>query len=30
LNEDLIRENPKRAIRFDLYEENWHLRQVTS
>jgi galactonate dehydratase len=28
LDEDLVRANPKRTIRFDLYKDNWHLRQA--
>lgn len=28
LNEDVIREHPRRAIHFNLFAENWHLRQA--
>jgi galactonate dehydratase len=28
LDEDLVRANPRRAIHFDLFKDNWHLRQA--
>ncbi len=28
LNEDVIREHPRRAIHFNLFAENWHLRRA--
>jgi galactonate dehydratase len=29
LDEDVLREHPRRAVHFDLYKENWHKRKVT-
>ncbi|MBV9278891.1 MAG: mandelate racemase/muconate lactonizing enzyme family protein [Chloroflexi bacterium] len=29
LNEEVIRAHPNRAIHFDLFADNWHLRQAT-
>ena len=28
LNEDLVREHPRRTIHFDLFRDDWHLRQA--
>jgi galactonate dehydratase len=28
LNEEVVREHPSRQVYFDLFRENWHLRQA--
>jgi galactonate dehydratase len=30
LNEDFIKEHPRKHIHFDLYQEDWHKRQAKS